>query len=55
MDELYLFLEEEEGVTVVEIILVLLVLIALVALFKTQLSSLVNSILGKVTTNAGKI
>ena len=55
MDELYLFLEEEEGVTVVEIILVLLVLIALVALFKTQLTSLVNSILGKVTTNAGKI
>ena len=55
MDELYLFLEEEEGVTVVEIILVLLVLIARVALFKTQLTSLVNSILGKVTTNAGKI
>ena len=55
MDELYLFCNEEEGVTVVEIILVLLVLIALVALFKTQLTSLVHRILSKVSTNADKI
>ena len=55
MDELDLFLAEEEGVTVIEIILVLIVLIALVALFKTQLTSLVNRILSKVSTNADKI
>ncbi|HAE44482.1 MAG TPA: hypothetical protein DCG37_02640 [Lachnospiraceae bacterium] len=55
MDELYLFLNEEEGVTVVEIILVLIVLIALVALFKEQLTSLVKSILSKVSSNADKI
>ena len=55
MDELRCFIEEEDGVTTVEIILVLLVLIALVALFKTQLTSLVKSILGKVTSQANSI
>ena len=55
MGELRTFLDEEDGVTVVEIILILLVLIALVALFKTQLTSLVKSILGKVTSQANSI
>ena len=55
MGEPRTFLDEEDGVTVVEIILILLVLIALVALFKTQLTSLVKSILGKVTSQANSI
>ena len=43
------FIEEEDAVGVVEIILILLVLIGLVILFKEQLTDLVKNILSKVT------
>ena len=49
------FLAEEDGVGVVEIILILLVLIALVLIFKKQLTSLVNSILQKATSQADQV
>ena len=49
------FLLEEEGVGVVEIILILVVLISLVVLFKSQLTSLVTSILQKITTKSNSI
>ena len=49
------FLAEEDAVGVVEIILILVVLISLVAVFKKQLTSLVNSILSKVTKNSNAI
>lgn len=49
------FLKEEDGIGVVEIILILVVLIGLVLIFKTKLTSLVNSIFNKITTNANKI
>ncbi len=55
MEEVRVFLADEEGVTTVEIILVLLVLIALVALFKNQLVKVVKSILNKVSTQSGAI
>ena len=55
MDELRCFIEEEDGVTTVEIILVLLVLIALVALFKDQLIKVVKSILNKVSSQSNAI
>ena len=42
------FIEEEDAVGVVEIILILLVLIGLVILFKEQLTDLVKNILSKV-------
>ena len=45
----------EDGVGVVEIILVLVVLISLVTIFKKQLTSLVNSLLKKVTTQSDAI
>ena len=41
------FIEEEDAVGVVEIILILLVLIGLVILFKEQLTDLVKNILSK--------
>ena len=49
------FLAEEDAVGVVEIILILVVLISLVVIFKSQLTSLVNKILQKVTKNADGI
>ena len=52
MGDFCAFLKEEDGVTVVEIILVLLVLIALVLIFKEQLTKVVKSILSKVSSQA---
>ena len=52
---LKVFIEEEDGVGVVEIILILVVLISLVAIFKTQLTSLIRSLLGKVSSQSDAI
>lgn len=49
------FLEEEDGVGVVEIILILVVLIGLVIIFKKQLTNLVNHIFSTITDRAGSI
>ena len=48
-------LKGEEGMGTVEVILIILVLIGLVIIFKNQLTSLVNSIFGKITSQAGSI
>ena len=49
------FIEEEDAVGVVEIILILLVLIGLVILFKEQHTDLVKNILSKVTKQSNTI
>ena len=49
------FLLEEDGMGVVEVILIIVILISLASLFKTQITSLVNKILKKITTQANKI
>ena len=49
------FIEDEEGMGVVEIILIIIVLIRLVVIFKRQITSLVNSILSKMTSQANQI
>ena len=49
------FIEEEDAVGVVEIILILVVLISLVIIFKKQLTDLVNSILSKITKQINSI
>ena len=49
------FLQEEDAVGVVEIILILVVLIGLVMIFKDQLSSLVENILSKITKQSNSI
>lgn len=49
------FLAEEDAVGVVEIILILVVLISLVVIFKEQLTSLVKSILSKITEQSNAI
>ncbi len=49
------FAAEEDAVGTVEIILILVVLISLVVLFRDQLTSIVNKILKKVSTNSNAV
>ena len=49
------FMEEEDAVGVVEIILSLVVLISLVIIFKEQLTALVRSILSKIAKQSNSI
>ena len=46
------FIQDEDGVTVVEIILVLVVLIALVVIFRKQLTNIVKDILDRAARAA---
>lgn len=48
-------LAEEKGVGVVEVILILVVLIGLVIIFKSQLTSLVQNIFNKITSESSGI
>ena len=47
--------KDEDAVGVVEIILILVVLIGLVIIFKEQLTSLVDNILSKITSQSNSI
>lgn len=49
------FLKEEDGMGVVEVILIIVILISLALLFKEQITQLVEKILKKITTQAGKV
>ncbi len=49
------FMAEEDGMGVVEIVLIIVVLIGLVVVFKGQITSLINTLLGKMTTQANQI
>ncbi len=55
MEQLKLFLQEEDGIGVVEVILILVVLIALVAIFKDRITALVQNIFRSIDKEAGKI
>lgn len=44
--------KQKEGMGVIEIILIIVVLISLVLIFKTQLTSLVGTIFGKISQGA---
>ncbi|MCD7736219.1 MAG: holin, BlyA family protein [Lachnospiraceae bacterium] len=55
MDHIKAFLQEEEGVGTVEIILILVVLISLVLIFKEQLTSVVNTIFKKITSQSKSV
>lgn len=48
-------LKEEKGISVIELILVLVVIIGLVIIFKSQLTSLVQSIFEKITSESAGI
>lgn len=49
------FLREEDGMGTVEIILIIVVLVGLVIVFKSQITELVQSIFGKITSQSQKI
>ena len=55
MEHVRAFLQEEDGVGVVEIILILVVLIGLVVIFKDQLPRLVNNIFKKINNQSNGI
>jgi Flp pilus assembly pilin Flp len=55
MGEVRAFLQEEDGVGVVEVILILVVLIGLVIIFKRQLTTLVNNIFNTITSQSNGI
>ena len=48
-------LNNNDGITTVEMILVLVVLIALVLIFKDQLTNLVNDIFDTISSSAGEV
>lgn len=48
-------LYNDDGIGVVEVILILVVLIGLVIIFKSQLTSLVNTIFDKITSESAGI
>lgn len=48
-------LTNEDGISVIEMILVLVVIIGLVLIFKSQLTSLVESIFEKITSESAGI
>ena len=50
-----LFMQDERGIGVIEIILILVVLIGLVLLFKNQITDIVNSAFGKIASDATNI
>ena len=49
------FIKEEDGIGVVEVILILVVLIGLVLIFKSQLTSIVNNIFEKITSESSSV
>lgn len=49
------FFIEEDGMGTVEIILIIVVLIGLVIIFKSQITTLVRSVLNKITSQANSI
>ena len=55
MDEWMEFLQEEDGVGVIELVLILVVLIALVIIFRDQITSLVTSIWKSINGDAKKL
>lgn len=55
MKSLKQFIKEEDGMGTVEIILIIVVLIGLVVIFKKQLTSIVNTILRKISSSANSI
>ena len=47
--------DDESGMVVVEVVLIIIVLVGLVMLFKKQITSLVNMLLSKMSSQAKQI
>lgn len=55
MGEMKRKLNQDKGMSVVELILILVVIIGLVIIFKSQLTNLVESIFAKITSESAGI
>ena len=55
IQNIFRILKEEKGIGVVEVILILVVLIGLVIIFKSQLTSIVETIFQKITSESSGI
>ena len=55
MNEVKEFFQNDDAVSTVEIVLIVIVLIALVVLFKGQITSIVQNILNKATTQSNSV
>lgn len=49
------FLREEDGMGTVEVILIIVVLVGLVILFKSQITTIVQLLFGKITAKTDKL
>lgn len=53
--EMKSFLEEEDGVGVIEIVLILVVLIGLVIIFKKQITTLLNNVFKEISKQSKEV
>ena len=49
------FIQEEDGMGTVEIILIIVVLVGLVLIFKEQITDIINSLFKRITTQTNKV
>lgn len=55
MKRLKAFLSEEDGMGTVEVILIIVVLVGLVLIFKDKITTIVNSMFSKITTQTNTL
>ena len=53
--EIVAFWNDEEGVTVIEIVLILVVVIGLVLIFKSQINTLLNNIFKQINSKSKEV
>lgn len=55
MKEIGLFLRDESGIGVIEVVLILVVLIGLVIIFKKQIRKLLDNIFQEINSKSGEV
>lgn len=55
MNEIGLFLGDESGIGVIEVVLILVVLIGLVIIFKKQIRKLLDNIFQEINSKSGEV
>ena len=53
--EIIAFWNDEEGVTVIEIVLILVVVIGLVLIFKSQINTLLNNVFKQINSKSKEV
>lgn len=53
--EFQVFMEEEDGVGVIEVVLILVVLIGLVLIFKKQISTLLENVFKQINSKSSEV